>query len=79
MQLQAYDMSTLKSVSITSSIFLNTDNVLSCVLGLYASDIDLPLPTPEEVLLCTSTTTTEEVISADNYTYFYCLRGAPLP
>ena len=37
------------------------DNVLRCVLGLYASDIDLPLPTPEEVLLCTSTTTAEEV------------------
>ncbi len=37
------------------------DNVLSSVLALYTEDHTLPLPTQEEVLLCTCRTTTEEV------------------
>ncbi len=37
------------------------DDVLSSVLALYTEDHTLPLPTQEEVLLCTCRTTTEEV------------------
>ena len=35
--------------------------VLKSVLQLYMKDIDLPLPSLEEVLLCSSSTTSEEV------------------
>ncbi|XP_064404373.1 E3 ubiquitin-protein ligase RNF213-like isoform X3 [Halichondria panicea] len=37
------------------------DNILSSVLALYIEDPTLPLPTLEEVLLCTLCTTVEEV------------------
>lgn len=37
------------------------DNVLRTVLALFMEDGELPLPTLEEVLICNSTTTAEEV------------------
>ena len=40
-----------------------TDNVLRTVLALFMEDEVLPLPTLEEVLICNSTTTAEEVSS----------------
>ena len=44
-----------------SCMFLLLDNILRSVLALYARDTNLPLPTHEEVLLCTHETTAEEV------------------
>ena len=37
------------------------DDILATVLGLYMHDKKQPLPSHEEVLLCTPDTTTEEV------------------
>ena len=37
------------------------DDVLKTVLSLYMEDEMLPLPTLSEVLICNSSTTTEEV------------------
>ena len=39
------------------------DDVLATVLALYMHDKKQPLPSHEEVLICTPETTTEEVIS----------------
>ena len=39
------------------------DDVLATVLALYMHDKKQPLPSNEEVLICTPETTTEEVIS----------------
>ena len=39
-----------------------TDDVLATVLALYMHEKKQPLPSHEEVLICTSETTTEEVI-----------------
>ena len=51
-------------------------DILRTVLALYMDDEDLPLPTLEEVLICNSTTTAEEVfydvddtIDADFYAH----------
>ena len=41
--------------------FLHVDNVLRTVLALFTEDKALPLPTLEEVLICNSNTTAEEV------------------
>ena len=38
-----------------------TDQVLKTALSLYMEDKSLPLPTFEEILICTTTTTSEEV------------------
>lgn len=38
-----------------------TDKVLRAALSLYMEDIDLPMPTPEEMLICNQHTTAEEV------------------
>lgn len=38
-----------------------TGKVLATVLALYMADQSLPLPTFEEVLVCTASTTFEEV------------------
>ena len=38
-------------------------DILRTVLALYMDDEDLPLPTLEEVLICNSTTTAEEVLT----------------
>jgi len=35
--------------------------VLTAALSLYMEDGDLPLPTPEEMLICNENTTSEEV------------------
>ncbi len=48
-------------VRVTYYPLLFLDDVLSSVLALYTEDHTLPLPTQEEVLLCTCRTTTEEV------------------
>ena len=40
---------------------IHADLVLTCAMMLYAEDKDMPLPTQEEVLICTSQTTAEEV------------------
>ena len=37
------------------------EHVLTCTMMLYAEDTEMPLPTQEEVLICTSETTAEEV------------------
>ena len=37
------------------------ENVLRAALSLYMADGDLPLPTPEEMLICNENTTSEEV------------------
>ncbi|XP_064403130.1 E3 ubiquitin-protein ligase RNF213-like isoform X2 [Halichondria panicea] len=59
------------------------DDVLSSVLALYTEDHTLPLPTQEEVLLCTCRTTTEEVsllwrraIDDPEYKRVFCLAHA---
>jgi hypothetical protein len=41
--------------------FVSAGNVLETVISLYTLDWNLPLPTMDEVLLCTETTTAEEV------------------
>ena len=38
-----------------------SDQVLRAALSLYMEDSDLPMPTPEEMLICNQHTTTEEV------------------
>lgn len=38
------------------------DLVLKCAMMLYAEDSEMPLPTQDEVLICTSQTTAEEVL-----------------
>ena len=40
---------------------IHADLVLTCAMMLYAEDKEMPLPTQEEVLICTSQTTAEEV------------------
>ena len=37
------------------------------LLSLYMADKDLPLPSIEEVLICSETTTTEEVTFANKF------------
>ena len=37
------------------------DEVLRAALSLYMGDMELPLPTPEEILICNECTTCEEV------------------
>ena len=37
------------------------DKVLRAALSLYMEDSNLPMPTPEEMLICNQHTTTEEV------------------
>lgn len=44
-----------------SGILSMPDNILKSVLCLYMNDFYHPLPTPEEVLICTPNTTAEEV------------------
>ena len=39
-----------------------SDNVLKTVLSLYMEDKAMPLPSLEEVLICTQQTTEEEVL-----------------
>lgn len=47
-------------------------NVLNTVLALYADDDTLSLPTQEEVLLCTSRTTAEEVTCCPHIFWSLC-------
>ena len=42
----------------------NPDLILRSTLSLYMEDMYFPLPTPEEVLLCNPSTTTEEVTNS---------------
>ena len=56
----------IKSIKLCSFIFLTpkmcmTDDILGTVLSLYMHDSSQSLPTSEEVLICTSDTTAEEV------------------
>lgn len=44
-------------------------DVLATVLALYMHDKQHPLPSHEEVLICTPETTTEEVITDERNTY----------
>ena len=37
------------------------EQVLKAALSLYMADTDLPMPTPEEMLICNPHTTAEEV------------------
>ena len=48
------------------------DDVLATVLALYMHDKKQPLPSHEEVLICTPETTTEEVISYLGTVFFLC-------
>ena len=48
--------------NVCSKPILYTDDILMTALTLYMENSkDHPLPTPEEVLICTSSTTAEEV------------------
>ena len=44
------------------------EQVLRAALSLYMEDSDLPMPTPEEMLICNHNTTTEEVYLTVSYT-----------
>ena len=46
------------------------DQVLRAALSLYMEDSSLPLPTPEEMLICNQNTTSEEVTDI-NYFLLY--------
>ena len=48
---------------IMRNTYFPSDDVLKTVISIYMSDECLPLPTMEEVLLCTDATTAEEVYS----------------
>ena len=48
-----------------------TENMLRVTITLYMEDPSLPLPTQEEVLICTPETTEEEVC---NFQQLWCLR-----
>ena len=37
-------------------------NILQTVLMIYSKDVEMPLPTQEEVLICNEKTTAEEVV-----------------
>ena len=39
-----------------------SEDVLRTALSLYMKDVDLPMPTLEEMLICYENTTTEEVV-----------------
>ena len=41
--------------------FLSTENVLKTVISIYMEGLSLPFPTLEEVVVCTTETTDEEV------------------
>ena len=43
------------------------EQVLKVALSLYMEDNDLPMPTPEEMLICEHLTTSEEVSLTENY------------
>ena len=43
------------------------EQVLRAALSLYMEDSDLPMPTPEEMLICNRNTTTEEVYLIGSY------------
>lgn len=49
-------------VNHTWQLPLFADVVHRIVLSLYMAESSLPLPTPEEVILCTEDTTSEEVL-----------------
>lgn len=50
------------TIIIITNMHKNTDDILKTALSLYMEDHqDHPLPTLEEVLICTSSTTAEEV------------------
>lgn len=56
----------LLAICIQTDIMLSffLDHILRTALSLYMENhYDHPLPTPEEVLLCTPTTTAEEVLT----------------
>ena len=42
-------------------VYICPDQVLRAALSLYMEDNDLPMPTPEEILICNPYTTAEEV------------------
>ena len=54
-------------------LVVTPDQVLRASLSLYMEDSSLPLPTPEEMLICNQNTTSEEV----TYNYFisYSIRA----
>ena len=52
------------------------DQVLRAALSLYMEDSSLPLPTPEEMLICSQNTTAEEVnLSVFTLLYYEGRRG----
>ena len=53
----------IKLISNVIDLFSLSENVLRTALAMYMDreDVALPLPTHEEVLVCSETTTTEEV------------------
>ena len=42
-------------------LVVQPEQVLRAALSLYMEDSSLPMPTPEEMLICNQKTTTEEV------------------
>ena len=63
-----FNSTEIVAVYIMVSI-ITPDEVLRTVLALYMEDEKLPLPTLEEVLICNSSTTTEEVCSTVEMLY----------
>ena len=51
----------LSVVSTDGLYFLSTENVLKTVISIYMEGLSLPFPTLEEVVVCTTETTDEEV------------------
>ena len=50
------------------------DQVLRAALSLYMEDSSLPLPTPEEMLICNQNTTSEEVTYSNYFLLYSSLR-----
>ena len=59
----------------TCSTFIFLDNVLRAVLALFMEDEALPLPSLEEVLICNSSTTAEEVRARISHSSTHNLMG----
>ncbi len=82
--MQVYDY----TINLNNYNIVISGLILRAVLSIYMEDPFLPLPTPEEVLVCNPSTTAEEVTSI-TYTHiaryeekdcvFYCSSSLSLP
>ncbi|WAR07285.1 R213A-like protein [Mya arenaria] len=78
------DYLSLEHLGIILNVLAKTDEVLSVALSIYMYDPDQPLPQSDEVLVCTSDTTADEVCIFwrraiyDNTGKIHCLLHADL-